>query len=82
MNVSAAEIREIEWERIEPPIWWEAIQDFIVADGCCDNGLRAHMVMGHSAPGRIVRNALVVGLEDHPGARYSQKLSHLSAALS
>lgn len=65
------------WSRVVPPVWWEAIQDFIVADGMVGD-LRGHMVAGHVEGVRVVSNAYVVGQADWPGARYSDVLSHLS----
>lgn len=73
----AEEMRELRWQRVEPPIWWEDIGDFIIADGGLGT-LRAHMVRGHVEPGRVVKNAHIIGQADWPNALYSETLSHLS----
>ncbi len=72
----ADEMRELQWQRVEPPLWWPAIQDHIIADGHLGT-LRAHMVRGHVEPGRIVANAHVIGQADWPDAVYSDVPSHL-----
>lgn len=66
------------WQRIEPPLYWHAIKDHIVADRCLPDGTRQHMVRGHTAPGRVVCSAQIIGLADCPEAQYSAELSHLS----
>ncbi len=75
----AEEMKEAVWERVEPPLWWDAIQDYIVADIGDIGGLRGHMVRGHVDAGRVVNNAHVIGQADWPNARYSDTKSHLSA---
>lgn len=72
------EMKDAVWERVEPPLWWNAIQDYIVADVGDIAGLRGHMVRGHVEPGRVVGNAHVIGQADWPNALYSRTLSHLS----
>lgn len=73
----ALEMAEAIWQRVEPPVWWDAIQDYIVADGAIGN-LRGHMVAAHVEGIRVVRGAIVVGQVDWPDARYSDAPSHLS----
>lgn len=73
----AAEMSEEVWRRVDPPMWWDAIQDYIVADGEIGN-LRGHMVAGHVEGIRVVRGAIVVGQADWPEALYSDVRSHLS----
>ena len=74
----AEEMNEAAWKRVEPPLWWDAIQDHIVADIGDICGLRGHMVRGHVDSGRVVRNAHIIGQADWPHAQYSETLSHLS----
>ncbi|OBY86982.1 hypothetical protein [Delftia sp. JD2] len=73
----AAEMKELLWQRVEPPLWWPAIEDHVIADGVLGS-LRAHMVRGHVEPGLIVDNAHVIGEADWPDALYSNVPSHLS----
>lgn len=73
----AEEMKELLWERVEPPLWWPAAEDHIIADGALGT-LRAHMVRGQVEPGRVVDNAHVIGQADWPNARYSDTPSHLS----
>jgi len=75
----ADEMRDLLWRRVDPPIWWAAIQDHVIADGALGT-MRAHMVRGHVEPGRIVANCHVIGEADWPNALYSDVPSHLSAA--
>lgn len=65
------------WYRIEPPLWWDEIQDHVVADGVIGE-FRGHMVAGHVEHGKIVHGAFIVGQADWPDVRYSTELSHLS----
>lgn len=74
----AYEMKEMQWRRVEPPLWWEDLGDFIIADGVLGT-LRAHMVRGHVEPGLVVKNAHIIGQADWPNARYSETLSHLSS---
>lgn len=73
----ADEMKDLRWQRIEPPIWWGEIGAFIIADGSLGT-LRAHMIRGHVEPGRAVKNAHIIGQADWPNALYSETLSHLS----
>jgi len=73
----ADEMKELQWQRVEPPIWWGDIGDFIIADGCLGT-LRAHMVRGHVEPGRVVKNAHIIGRADWPNALFSDTASHQS----
>lgn len=77
----AEEMRLGVWYRIEPPLWWDEIQDHIVADGVIGE-FRGHMVAGHVEHGRIVHGAYIVGQADWPDAHYSAELSHLSEKVS
>ena len=67
----ADEMKELQWQRVEPPIWWEAIGDSIIADGHLGT-MRAHMVSGHVELGRVVKNAHIIGQADWPNALYSK----------
>lgn len=71
------QLLELQWQRVDPPLWWEDIGDFIIADGFLGT-LRAHMVRGHVEPGRVVKNAHIIGKADWPNALYSATASHLS----
>lgn len=73
----AAEMKVLKWERVEPPIWWDAIGKSVIADGVLGS-MRAHMVRGHIEPGRVVNNAHVIGEDDWPNALYGASRSHLS----
>lgn len=68
----AEEMKEMRWQRVEPPIWWEDIGDFIIADGGLGT-LRAHMVRGHVEPGRVVKNAHIIGQADWPNGGLGQR---------
>jgi hypothetical protein len=73
-----ADTEVMPWERVSPPIWWDAAQREIVADRCLPDGMRQHMVKGHVQPGLVINNAQVVGEADAPDAPFSPRLSHLS----
>jgi len=72
----------LPWQRVDPPLWWEPIQDHVIADRHLADGTRQHMVRGHVEAGRVVRNAQIIGLADHPQAEFSDELSHLSQSKS
>lgn len=66
------------WERVIPPVWWEAAGRHVVADRHMPDGTRQHMVKGHVAPGLVIANAQVVGEDDAADVQFSDNLSHLS----
>lgn len=68
------------WERVVPPLWWPKAGMYVVADRHLPDGTRQHMVQGSVAPGLVIANAEVVGEADVVDARFSDKLSHLSAS--
>ena len=68
----------MDWERVEPPIWWEGAKMWVVADRHLPNGVRQHMVRGHVQEGLVIANAQVIGEDDAKDARFSDQLSHLS----
>lgn len=68
------------WERVTPPLWWPAAQQYVVADRHLPDGTRQHMVKGHVEPGLVIANAQVIGVDDVPGAKFSDTPSHLSAS--
>lgn len=55
---------EMPWQRVEPPYYWDAIDDFIIADRYLPDGTRQHLVLGTVRAGRVVRNAQIIGLAD------------------
>lgn len=67
------------WERITPPVHWNAFDRYIIADRHLPDGTRQHMVKGHVEAGLVVDNAMVIGEDDVPDAKYSDHPSHLSA---
>lgn len=73
----SVDMADTVWYRVDPPLWWDAIQDHIVADGGIGD-LRGHMVAGHVDGIRIVNNAYIIGQSDWPNVKYSEALSHLS----
>uniref|UniRef100_A0A6H1ZJC7 Uncharacterized protein n=1 Tax=viral metagenome TaxID=1070528 RepID=A0A6H1ZJC7_9ZZZZ len=73
----AEEMHQAVWRRVEPPLWWDSISDYVIADGVLGD-LRGHMVAGHVEGIRIVRNAYVVGAADWPSALFDKEPSHLS----
>ena len=75
----AEEMRTVVWLRVVPPIWWSAVNDYVVADGFIGDR-RAHMVKGPAPAGLVVANAYVVSQADWPNARFSKELSHLSGS--
>lgn len=68
----------VDWERVDPPLWWAAAGRFVVADRHLPDGTRQHMVQGHMEPGVVVANAQVIGQDDVPDAAFSATPSHLS----
>lgn len=68
----------MKWERVVPPIQWDAANALIVADRHLPDGTRQHMIRGSAQPGLVVANAQVVGEDDVPQAEFSEVLSHLS----
>lgn len=52
------------WDKLDPPVWWEAIKDFVIADRHLPDGTRQHMVRGNVAPGLVVNNAQVIVEDD------------------
>jgi len=66
------------WERADPPLWWPALKDLVIADHHLPDGTRQHMVRGHVEPGLVVSNAQVIGEANCPGAPFSPMKSHLS----
>lgn len=65
------------WRRIEPPLWWDVIQDHVIADSEIGE-FRGHMVAGTVTGVRVVRGAVIVGAQNWPNALFSHELSHLS----
>lgn len=76
MSFGDAEV--MDWERVDPAIWWPAAQAWVVADRHLPDGTRQHMVRGHAPVGLVVANAQVIGEEDTENARFSVVPSHLS----
>lgn len=68
----------MNWEKIDPPMWWPAAGRFIMADRTLPDGTRQHMVQGRVAHGTVIANAEVIGADDAPDAAFSESLSHLS----
>lgn len=54
----------LEWEYLDPPYFWEAINDYVIADRHLPDGTRQHMIKGHVKPGLIICNAQIIGQED------------------
>lgn len=80
MSEHQTELQEpMAWERVEPPYWWEKIQQHVIADRHLPDGTRQHMIRGRVAPGTVVNNAQIIGEADVPDARFSDKVSPLSA---
>lgn len=74
--------KAMPWERVIPPLWWNAAQQHIVADRHLPDGTRQHMVKGSAAPGLVIANAQIVGADDVPDAQFSDTPSHLSTVSS
>ena len=68
----------MKWERVVPPIQWDAAKALIVADRHLPDGTRQHMIRGSAQPGLVVANAQVIGEDDAPLAEFSEVPSHLS----
>ncbi len=68
----------MKWQRVIPPIQWDAAQALIVADRHLPDGTRQHMVPGSVPAGRVVANAQVIGEVDVPLAEFASVPSHLS----
>jgi hypothetical protein len=68
----------MDWERVQPPIWWPAAGRNLVADRHLPDGMRQHMVDGSVQAGTVIANAQVIGAHDVPDARFSPTLSNLS----
>lgn len=68
----------MKWERVAPPVQWDAAQALIVADRHLPDGTRQHMIQGSAQPGLVVANAHVICQDDVPQAEFSEVLSHLS----
>lgn len=66
------------WTRVEPPLYWPQIGDFVIADRHLPDGTRQHMVRGHVEHGRVVNNAQILGAADCQDAEFSIETSHLS----
>lgn len=75
MNV---EEEAMDWERVQPPIWWPAAGRHVVADRHLPDGTRQHMVEGSVPAGTIIANAQVIGADDAQEARFSVAMSDLS----
>lgn len=67
------------WQRVQPPIWWQAAGRHVIADRHLPDGTRQHMVDGSVLAGTVIANAQVIGVDDLPGATFSATPSHLSA---
>lgn len=80
MTMTTESNTPMQWQRIEPPLYWPQIGKHIVADRCLPDGTRQHMVPGHVAPGLVVSNAQIIGQADCPGIHYSAEKSHLSTS--
>lgn len=70
----------MDWERVDPPVYWPLIKAEVIADRHLPDGTRQHMIRGHVEPGRIEANAQIIGEDDCPQARYSERKSHLNRA--
>lgn len=68
----------MDWEHVQPPIWWSAAGRHVVADRHLPDGMRQHMVDGSVLAGTVIANAQVIGVDDVPDARFSAALSHVS----
>lgn len=68
----------MKWQRVNPPILWDAAKLLIVADRHLPDGTRQHMVKGSVAAGLVINNAQVIGEDDAPEAEFSTNQSHLS----
>ncbi len=56
----------MNWEYFDEPVFWEKIDDYVIADRHLPDGTRQHMVRGHVEPGRVVANAQIIGQDDAP----------------
>lgn len=68
----------VPWSKIEPPLWWDKIGEYIIADRHLPCGTRQHMVKGKVKSELVVANAQIIGDDDLTDFIYSDKLSHLS----
>lgn len=68
----------MDWERVQPPIWWPDAGRHVLADRHLPDGTRQHMVEGSVPAGTMIANAQVIGADDVPDAEFSTKPSHLS----
>lgn len=68
----------MDWQRVEPAIWWPAASAWVVADRHLPNGTRQHMIRGHAPDGLVIANAQVIGEADVNNPRFSDLPSHLS----
>ena len=49
------------WQRLDPPVWWPRLGDYVIADRHLPDGTRQHMARGHAPHGLVVGNAQVIG---------------------
>lgn len=68
----------MKWQRVNPPLQWDAAKAVIVADRHLPDGTRQHMVRGSVPDGILIANAQVIGQDDAPQAEFSEVFSHLS----
>lgn len=68
----------MKWQRVNPPLWWKAANEHVVADRHLPDGTRQHMVRGSAVPGLVIANAQVIGEDDKPEAEFSDVSSDLS----
>lgn len=68
----------MQWERVAPPYYWAEIDDYVIADRHLPDGTRQHMVRGTVEPGRVVRNAQIIGHAESGISLRSAPLSSLS----
>ncbi len=54
----------MDWEYFDHPIYWNEINDFVIADRHLPDGMRQHMVKGHVESGKVVCNAQIIGQDD------------------
>lgn len=68
----------LPWNRVSPPLWWQAAGKHLVGDRHLPDGTRQHLVEGTMPAGMVIAGAQVFGAQDWPQARFSDTPSHLS----
>ena len=67
----------MKWQRVQPPIYWNAAKQEVIADRRLPDGTRQHMVCGSVPPGLVISNAMVIGEADVLHAEFSGVISPL-----